>query len=268
MDRLTTPAPGNDANQIQGWYNQYLGRGATDAEIQSHLGNPGGLSEVMRLIANSPEADAYNKRNKTGDYAPGAPPPVPGAPVPTPQPGAPPSNIFTGYYPGTQLQQDPRFSDLVNTLLDRSKKSLDIDPTTDSVIRPQVDNYAAQQERQRRTYLNEMAESNSPYATGSMDHARTQTSEQAGINTANLQSSLMTNELSARRNEIQNALSEAGSLLTGQQQMQLQHELGLLDAQLKQQGIQSQNDQFFADLGFRSQDRGNYWDAIRSGLIK
>jgi hypothetical protein len=60
-----TPAPGNDANQIQGWYSQFLGRNATDAEIQSHLGNPGGLSAVQNLIANSPEAQAYAGRGRT-----------------------------------------------------------------------------------------------------------------------------------------------------------------------------------------------------------
>lgn len=80
------PAPGNDSNQIQGWYSKFLGRNASDAEIQSHLQNPGGLGAVQNLIANSPEADAYAKANGQGPYAtpppgnqpPAAPPPATG----------------------------------------------------------------------------------------------------------------------------------------------------------------------------------------------
>lgn len=64
------PAPGNDPNQIQGWYDKFLGRQANDDEIKSHLGNPGGLPAVQNLIANSPEADAYNKAHGLGKYAP------------------------------------------------------------------------------------------------------------------------------------------------------------------------------------------------------
>ena len=29
----------------------------------------------------------------------------------------------------------------------------------------------------------------------------------------------------------------------------------------------NERDQFLADLGFRTSDRGSYWDAIRSGLL-
>lgn len=251
-------AGNNDSGAVKSYYWQFLGRDPTEQEVNSQLqGGAGDLNTIQNSIANSAEAQAYAKKNGFGA-----------------QPAAPAKGIFgaqnqwSGLYPGTNLKQDPRFSDLVNTLLDRSKKSLHIDPTTDEVIRPQVDNYAAQQERQRRTYLNELAESNSPYATGAMDNARTQTSEAAGMNTANMESALMSNELTSRRKEIQDALSEAGTLLTGDQQMQLQHELGLIDAQLKQQGITNQNDQFFANLGLETQDRGNYWDALRRGLLK
>lgn len=257
-----TPAPGNDANQIQGWASQYLGRNFTDADIAALNGQP--LSAVQHGIANSAEADAYNRSNQLGNYKPQAPA-APGAPAPSPVFGGGGSSTGFTWQP---LQRDPRFDTLVNTLMSRANASLNIDPSTDPIIRPQVDNYAAQQERQRRTYLDQQAESSSPYATGSMDNARTQTSEQAGLNTSNMQASLMSNELTARRSEIQNAMSQAGQMLTADQQMQLQNELGQIDAQLKQQGLSSQNDQFLAQLGLNAQNQSNYWDAIRSGLIK
>lgn len=254
-----TPAPGNDANQIQGWYSQYLGRNASQSELDALSGQPLGL--IQNGVANSKEADAYNRAHQLGNYAqlPGNPPP---GQVTAPGGG------WGGSISYQPIQRDPRWDSLVNTLMSRSQASLNIDPTTDPIIRPQVDNYAAQQERQRRTMLDQQAESSSPYATGAMDNARTQTSEQAGINTANMQSSLMSNELTARRGEINNALSEAGQMLTADQQTQLQQELGLIDAQLKQQGLDSGNDQFLANLGLQSQNQSNYWNAIGSGLIK
>ncbi len=63
-DGVAGPAPGNEANAIQGMYTKYLGRQATDAEIQSHLGNPGGISAVENLIANSPEAQTYASKQQ------------------------------------------------------------------------------------------------------------------------------------------------------------------------------------------------------------
>jgi hypothetical protein len=55
--------------------------------------------------------------------------------------------------------------------------------------------------------------------------------------------------------------------------MQLQRELSILDAKLREMGLdqnwnlaQLQNDQFNKDLGLRAEDRASYWDLIRSGL--
>lgn len=157
------------------------------------------------------------------------------------------------------------YQKLVDLLMGRAQQSLDIDPTKDSVIRPQVDNYAAAQERSRRNYLNDMAESSNPYATGAMNTARTQTAEHAAQSTADLQSTLVGRELQSRRGEIQQALQEMGQLLTSDQQMALQRELAQIDASLRQQQINSNNDQFNARLGLDAEDRANYWDWKRSG---
>lgn len=160
-----------------------------------------------------------------------------------------------------------QMSSLIEQLMKRANGSLDINPNTDPIIRPQVDNYAAQQERERRNAINQQAEAGSPYSTGALQNEQTQLTERAGQNTANMQSQLMQNELASRRQEIQQALQESGSLLTGQQQLSLQRELGLLDAQLKQQQITSGNDQFTARLGLDASNQNNYWDSIRSGLL-
>lgn len=71
-----TPAPGNDANQIQGWAQEYLGRNFSDADIQALAGQP--LDLVMHNIANSPEATTYAQKNQLGPYAP-----APAAPATT-----------------------------------------------------------------------------------------------------------------------------------------------------------------------------------------
>lgn len=56
-DGGNVPAPGNDANQIQGWAQKYLGRNFSDADIQALAGQP--LDLVMHNIANSDEASKY-----------------------------------------------------------------------------------------------------------------------------------------------------------------------------------------------------------------
>lgn len=79
-------------SQIQEWYQQYLGRPATQEEINAHLQNPGGLSAVEAVIKGSPEAAAYQPP-VTPPTPTGAPPPSPSAPPPsavTPSPTATP----------------------------------------------------------------------------------------------------------------------------------------------------------------------------------
>lgn len=192
----------------------------------------------------------------------------------------PGGNSGLNFNPSTNLISNPagQTQELLDQLKTRSNQSLDIDPLTDKIIRPQVDNYAATQERSRRNMLNDMAESGNPYQTGAMTAAGVQSQEHAAQATSDLQASLVANELQNRRGEIQNALSERGSMLTSEQQLALQDELGKLDAQLRnkqvnaslalglgqlglgQEGIDSGNDQFAANFGLNAADRANYWD--------
>ena len=164
------------------------------------------------------------------------------------------------------IYSSPQNDQLIQLLMGRANQSLKVDPN-DPIIKGQVDSFRAEQDRERRNNLNDLAESSSPYATGAQQTAATQTAEKASQATSSMQSQLMQNELTSRRTEIQNALSELGSVLTADQQMALQRELGLIDASLRQQQITSNNDQFAANLGLNAQDRKNYWDAVNSGRI-
>jgi hypothetical protein len=64
------PAPGGldwtewDA-KVQAAYQTHLGRQASAGELESHHGNPGGLTAVLDLIASSPEAKEYTKTKNT-----------------------------------------------------------------------------------------------------------------------------------------------------------------------------------------------------------
>lgn len=244
------PAPGNDANQIQGWASKFLGRNFTDQDIQGLQGQP--LDLVMHNIANSPEAMAYAQKNQQGPYAPGN--------QPSSQPGG--LTQAGGNFASAISQRDPRSDDLYNLLMGRAKQGLNVDPN-DPIIKGQTDAYSANNQRAQRSYLSQAAEHSGPNAN--LEGVGRSIAEQGAQATGGLQASLMQNELTSRRNEIQQALQESGSLLTSDQQLQLQRELGLIDANLKQQGINSNNDQFTAQLGLNKDNMSNYWDWLRSG---
>lgn len=191
-----------------------------------------------------------------------------------------PQSQFTSHY-----QMTPQESDLYNQLVQRSNQSLSIDPQTDAVIRPQVDAFAAQQDKESRHALDSIAESAGPYASGTLMGQRRMLAENAAQSTNALQAQLVQNELTSRRQEIQNALQERGSMLSQQDQLSLQRELSLINDQLQkasaknqymlglgslglgQQQINSANDQFNARFGLDSSNQANYWDALRRGLL-
>jgi hypothetical protein len=175
-------------------------------------------------------------------------------------------------------QQSERNNELWKMLMDRAMTSKNID-SSDPIIRPQVDAYRAEQERARRNDIADLAEGSGPLAN-LRGEARI-AAERTGQNVAGFQSELMGRELTARRAEIQQALTGMQGVLSGDQQLALQRELALLDNAIKQQqiGLQGrgldldwqrallQNDQFWADLGLRAEDRASYWDAVRSGQL-
>lgn len=247
-------------NQINGYYSNFLGRGAQGNEVNDWIGGATGqgkdLGWIQNQIANSPEAQAWANRNQA--------PPAQTAPPPTPGTAGIGSGASTGGFTMPQVNM-PDMSPLMNILLKRANQSLSVNPMTDPILKPQLDAASAASERANRSYLSQAAEHQGD--NGNTEAIGRSLSEHSAQGMSQLASSLAQNELTARRGEIQNALNGMGQLLTAQQQVAAQRELGLIDAQLKQLGLNNQNDQFYSNLGLESEDRGNYWDAIRRGLL-
>jgi hypothetical protein len=208
--------------------------------------------------------------------------------------------------PVANPEQDARKKALMDQLTQRMQQDLKID-RNDPIIRNQADTYSANAERSRRNYLSEIAEGNSPYATGAMRNEQRMSAEKLGQNTAGFEAQLMGRELAARREEIQSALDSMGNLLTESERQQLQRELADADNALRKYGMDTQNSQFYANLsqadkhfydqlsqqdrlalmdsdfrnrqldqsdsqwrdklGFDTSDRQSYWDAVRRGLL-
>jgi hypothetical protein len=153
-------------------------------------------------------------------------------------------------------------NDLYHTLLDRSKQSLAVD-ANDPIIKAQVNSFRAGATRDMRHNVDALAEGGGPNAN--LGAERRMASESVAQGAGNLQSTLMGNELSARRNEIQNALTQMGGLLSDQQRLGLQQQLGLIDANLRQQQINSGNDQWSAEFGRGLANDANYWNRLYLG---
>lgn len=335
-------------SQVSQWYQGYLGRQGSDAEINSWAQNPN-FGNVQQWIGNSPEAQAYSKSQAQ-----------PASPAAASQPAQPAaydprkalSSVFAKYgldpnNPGSGLgnidyflkrggetgggwtnpsnqsywadrtgqeiekalygrvgglidtgsgqQQgssslttgtDPQTaqmrSQLFSQLMQRANQGLAVD-RNDPIIRSQADAYSANQDRSRRNYLADMAEQSGPITN--LNSEKRLSAEQAGQSSGAFEAQLLGRELQSRRDEIQSALAQEGALLSNDQQLSLQRELGLLDNAIKQQQLGLQNkqldltsslqnraldqsgQQFLRTLGFNEADRGSYWDALRSGLV-
>lgn len=161
-------------------------------------------------------------------------------------------------------ENDARKNSLFDMLMGRAQQGLGVS-RTDPAVRAQADAYSANEERARRNYISDYAEKAGPYAN--TRGAERMASEKSGQRSGAFEAELMGREINAKRQEISDALQQMGGLLTSDQQMSLQRELSLLDNALRQQSINSGNDQFSAQLGFNYADRSSYWDALRRGLL-
>lgn len=159
-----------------------------------------------------------------------------------------------------------QWNELYNMLRTRAQQGINVD-RNDPAVRGRADAFSAQQERARRDYLSGVAESGNPYATGAMQGQERMTAEKAGQASGAFEAELIGREITARRDEIQLALAQMGNMLSESQRLALQKELGYLNARLQEQSMNQQQNQFNARLGFETDDRNAYWDAIRSGLL-
>lgn len=174
-----------------------------------------------------------------------------------------------------QMETKARADALYGTLNERAGQSLAID-RNDPIIRAQSDAFSANQDRARRNYLSDTAERQGPLAN--IQGERRMASERYGQATGTFEAELLGRELSARREEIAEALRMSAGLLSGDQQRTLQQQLAMLDQAIAEAGIglgargQDLNfslgsrgqdlgmDQFLRELALREYDTVNRWD--------
>lgn len=105
----------------------------------------------------------------------------------------------------------------------------------DPNVRAQADAFSAQTERASRNYIDDVAERSGPLAN--IQGERRLAAERAGQASGAFEAEVMGRESMARRDEIAQALSMWGAMLSDDQRMQLQRELAALDAQLSREGM-------------------------------
>jgi hypothetical protein len=142
---------------------------------------------------------------------------------------------------------------LFKMLMDKAKQSESIDPN-DPTIRAQADNFSAAQTRGGRRYLQELAESKG--AGANIGAEARMTAEKGAQASAQNEGAIMQHEMDSRRQEIMQALSQAGQFMTAQQQMSLQAELASLNAQTQKYGMDLSNGQYYAGLGSQNDQFG------------
>lgn len=147
-----------------------------------------------------------------------------------------------------------KWDELYNILMTRAKQGTAIDPN-DPNIKQQVEPYAAAQERQRRNYLADLAEQGGPNAN--LRGESRLAMERAGQATGEFQGQLIGRELTARRQEIQDALNGAQGMLSQEQQQALQRELAQMDNAIRKYGIDVQNSQFGRSLAEQGRQFNN-----------
>lgn len=162
--------------------------------------------------------------------------------------------------------------------MQRATQGTDIN-ANDPVIRRQSDAYRANETRESRNFLDTLAERSGPYAN--LQGEQRLAAERVGQRTGTFEAEAIARELTAKRNEIAQALAGLAGQLTGEQEMALREQLAQYDNALRAQGLQIQKDalaqnwqqallnntQFYSQLGLNAEDRAAYWDAVRRGLI-
>jgi hypothetical protein len=190
-----------------------------------------------------------------------------GGPANTPVTNAWNSSPMPAQDPQLKAQQDQ----LYQMLMDRATQGTTVDRNNPN-IRTQADAYNANAERAKRNFISDQAEQNGPYANNA--GVARMASERVGQQEGSFEADLIGNEISAKRDEIQAALSQAGGMLTAEQQMSLQKQLAQMNAALEARGqdITSKSNANQYDLGLRNiglSDWGQqmYWDAVNSGKM-
>ena len=145
-------------------------------------------------------------------------------------------------------QTSARSDDLYALLMGRAKQGTAVD-RNDPNVRAQVDPFRANVERQKRSYLSDVAEAQGPYANirGEQRMAAERAGQQSGL----FEAQVIGGEIDARRQEISQALSLWGQMLSGDQRLALERELAMLNDRARTADRSQQNDQFLRELALR-----------------
>ncbi len=148
-----------------------------------------------------------------------------------------------------QAETKARADALYSRLNERASQSTAID-ANDPIIKGQTDAFRNEQTRAQRDYLSDTAEAAGPLAN--IQGERRMAAEKVGQGVSSFQAELLGRELSARREEIAQALQMSGGLLSADQTRNLQAQLGQMDQAIKEAGIgmQGQSLGLQRDLGF------------------
>ena len=246
--------------------------GSTEADLQAYAKqkgiayDPSDFADVQRAVENTGTTGTsalpldqavknayakYDQRAATG--GPGGPSQAPTYTTPTQAWNAAPSSAPAG-----------SSDQLYALLMQRAQQGTAVD-RNDPNIRAQVDPAVAQQERASRQYLDQQAEQAGPLAN--LQGERRLASERSGQAAGQLESDVIGREITARRDEIQQALSLWGQQLSSDERLALERELAILNDQartadrgLQAQGLAQNNDQFLRDLALRESNQNNTWD--------
>lgn len=235
--------------EIQDLYRRKLGRAPDARELESEIENAGKYG-LGQLESNLTERAASNGGGGGGGQ---------------PQYATPTQAWNTQ---PTTLPQSSKNSELYSLLMGRAQQGTGVDSKSLDV-RQQVDPATAQMERASRNYLDDLAEKAGPLAN--IQGERRLASERLGQQAGAFEAEIIGREKAARREEIQQALTLWGSMMSNEQQLALQKELAQLSAQeraadrelqsrFQSQSLAQQQDQFLKELALREWDTTQGWD--------
>jgi hypothetical protein len=195
----------------------------------------------------------YNAKNGIPNPAQPAAPAAPASPAAPPPPAA--TNVQQQASNASTYSQTPGGAptgptanqgtqDVVrNTYLAQATQDPTAVTTNDPAIKAQTDPYNAAIERQKNSYLSGQAEQLAAKGLGSsgqMNNEQRYAGEQAGQQEGGFAAQLVGNEINARRQQVQDALSGLSGAITQDQKQALEEELAKLTQQTQMYGINTE----------------------------
>lgn len=237
----------SDPNVIRAWLQWQAGQPNTDPILDT----PGGIDYYLQRITETGGLGTPNSaywQNKMTLGSAGGAVGVPEGGSGSGSAGGLPPGSFSPITPTSSWSPDPRTNDLYNILYGIAGQN-PLPSANDPIIKGQTDAFNATETRNRNTYLSNLAEREG--STANLNMEGRMSAEKAGTDEAQFQATLMSNELSARRQQIMQALSTSAGFISDQERLSLQNELAIMDNLLGQAGLQQGAYQFDQNLQAR-----------------